>query len=357
MRYGAARASRDVRCETSSAGLPQGTVGACALWLARLVVDVVLAAGYEARRTPLRHFLGIYSCSAATLFYRWRSRAASRSVAPMLAVAAELEARGSPETKARLAGSARRLHRVALFYYMMGIMQVMGITQSLFSSDTPVSRLLQSAPYGQLLSGLLTLAHLYAMVCGLFAYYTMLPVLFAMFGACSALFLALGGECSRAEHAGGGPGGVKYLAAQHAHLTLAARRARLLFADLFAHVLMALLSLPLLGTFELLVSLKDVDSVTLTTFSVIAIIFAPICLAGQALEDASSSVRGGLYAGPWLEEGAGPRRARAHLMLGADNCGARMAVGGLGSLNAASLLHVVQRWFSFLNMLLNTAKA
>lgn len=75
---------------------------------------------------------------------------------------------------------------------------------------------------------------------------------------------------------------------------------------------------------------------------------------GQEVEDASTSLPWHLYAGPWLEEDAPARRLRVKLMLGGGRgTKARMAVGGVGSLNAESCMHVVQRWFSYLNVFMN----
>ncbi|XP_052128953.1 uncharacterized protein LOC127750691 [Frankliniella occidentalis] len=258
-----------------------------------------------------------------------RTRAALEALAPMLAVAGELERWGAAETK------------------------VAGITKTVYENpDSAVSRLLESNwRHGRAVVWSLYVAHTAALLLGIYAYYTMLAVLFSTFGSCSALFRALGAESGCAARRGAAA--VAFLAGQHARLLDAARRARLLFADLFAHIVSALLTLPLLGTAELLVNIKDVDSLTLATFAVIATIFMPMCLAGQELEDSSAAVRERLYEGPWLQEDAATRRARAHFMLGAG-CRARMAFGGLGSLNAASCLHVVNRWFSLLNVYINT---
>lgn len=74
--------------------------------------------------------------------------------------------------------------------------------------------------------------------------------------------------------------------------------------------------------------------------------------AGQLLEDASGALRSQLYAAPWPEERPPARRLRAALMLGAG-AQARVELRGLGRLNAATCLEVLQRWFSVVNVLIN----
>lgn len=105
-----------------------------------------------------------------------------------------------------------------------------------------------------------------------------MPVLFVMFRACSCLFRALAIECELPRCRG--PRSLRRLCELHARLTDGARRSRLLFADLMAHLLAAVLILPLIGTIEILAKPNDIDSLTIATFAVIGIIFIPLCLTG-----------------------------------------------------------------------------
>ncbi|XP_052123692.1 uncharacterized protein LOC113213489 [Frankliniella occidentalis] len=199
----------------------------------------------------------------------------------MVAVSAQLESQGGAETKEQLAASSRRLHRVALFYYVLGLAQVAGVTHTVYSGDSAVARLVLVLPHGRLVNGLLYAAHTLAVLSGLFSYYTMLAVLFTTFGSCSALFRGLGAESARTARRG--QGAVLFLARHHVRLVEAARRSRLLFADLFIHIVSTLLILPLLGTVELIVAVKKVDSLTVATFAALTTTFVPICLAGESV--------------------------------------------------------------------------
>lgn len=64
-------------------------------------MDVALAADAEARRIPLRQLLGIYSLCWAVIFFATRSAEASRILAGLAGVAAELERSGGAATKVR----------------------------------------------------------------------------------------------------------------------------------------------------------------------------------------------------------------------------------------------------------------
>ncbi|XP_034246815.1 uncharacterized protein LOC117648419 [Thrips palmi] len=190
----------------------------------------------------------------------WRARAATATLQDcFLPVSSQLEDWGCPEGK------------------------VAGVTQTIFTTkDSAVSALLERWTLGPSLLLGLHVSHTVALLCGLLAFYTLVPVLFVMFRASSCLSRALALECERWRGEG-----------------------------------------------------------------------ARVCAPGQEVEDASTALPGHLYAGPWLEEDVPARRLRLKLMLGGSCTKAHVAVGGLGDLNAQSCMHVVQRWFSYLNVFMN----
>ncbi|XP_034242346.1 uncharacterized protein LOC117645905 [Thrips palmi] len=120
-------------------------------------------------------------------------------------------------------------------------------------------------------------------------------------------------------------------------------------------VVLACAALPLAATVHLTLTYQH-DSrpwgkLAALLFRLIANVLILLCFAGDELERNSQLLSTSLYGGPWLRETASERLVRLHLMQ-ATSKGLILPVKGLGRLNRPFCLAVVEKWFSFLQVLL-----
>ncbi|XP_052130407.1 uncharacterized protein LOC113207115 [Frankliniella occidentalis] len=262
------------------------------VFVARSTVDLILAHSLAGIQTPLQHVANVYSAMWALFFFADFSAQCSGVLQRLAHVSIKLEHGKDAATK-----------MLVLFVAVIPFYRVQALAYVLFASAA---------------------------------------VLYRGLGAVSASTRSTGEIALR------------HVAAMHSPLLAAASETRKVFEVPLLRLVLCAVVLPLFGTVELAVSLRHATTgkFAVTIFRAIANLFIPICFTGQLLEDASGALRSQLYAAPWPEERPPARRLRAALMLGAG-AQARVELRGLGRLNAATCLEVLQRWFSVVNVLIN----
>ncbi|XP_034242295.1 uncharacterized protein LOC117645867 [Thrips palmi] len=120
-------------------------------------------------------------------------------------------------------------------------------------------------------------------------------------------------------------------------------------------VVLACAALPLAATVHLILTYQHEtrlwSKVIALLFRLVANALVLLCFAGDELEKNSLLLTQSLFEGPWLEETPSQRYTRLNFIQGSAS-GLSMPVKGMGHLNRPFYLAVMEKWFSFLQVLL-----
>ncbi|XP_034230234.1 uncharacterized protein LOC117639026 isoform X2 [Thrips palmi] len=268
--------------------------GCTLLWLLRSFVDLLLQLEMASRHT-LRHIAGVYGAMWGLLFFVLHDAEVEQCLGLLGPVATRLELAGSPATKAHLKKTAQRLQRIAWFHQAFRLLIYPSTLLTLVMGYSHSAVFKHLGECGAAYTFVLCLLEVLGMIGGIHAVYWMLPMTYAMFGSCAALFTAIGTECCQVR----GRESLRTLAVLHGDVVRGARVARTAVEGYIIHILACSMMLPLIASVEVILKPQGADAFTFSTAILIIVIVIPQCLTGDALH----------------AKRAGPGRLAAHFRL------------------------------------------
>ncbi|XP_034232522.1 uncharacterized protein LOC117640271 [Thrips palmi] len=172
-----------------------------------------------------------------------------------------------------------------------------------------------------------------------------------MYAVMAALFVA----SAAPVQVHGGAGVTVPCAVLCSRLQLLSRRVDRICGPVFPLILLVSLVMPMVSLAAGMLREGEVTSNTYSTMPLMFVIFVPLCMEGQNLENCSTAVSWRCYEGPWLSETVSQRRCRIMVMQ-MTSVATSARVHRLTTLNRAHCLEAFRKWFSYFQMLLNLSQ-
>ncbi|KAK3924731.1 Lon protease-like protein, mitochondrial [Frankliniella fusca] len=318
-----------------------------AAYLLVLLWQTVRSPPAFALRVPLRLAVGTYSSLVARFVWILRGHLAREALdkAAALARDVELEAEAaavgqygaSPiigEGRERLREAGRSVRKI--MRYMAWYMTVAG-------GLVMVTLALEWPTPDVVLLG-------FSVSCSMLGYYLLVAMQLSLFVATAALLDLI----PRPLTAEAGLGPIRRASGRLVRAQGLCRAADRVWCGLVPHVLLTVLLMPLFSSAELIIFRGKTDPFAFGAIPAIGAVFVSLCFAGQCIQDAGRAVPDRCYAGPWLSEAPGVRRARLFVMLSfARPTPCAVHIYSRSTFDRPTCGDALRAWFSFMQVICN----
>ncbi|XP_052130846.1 uncharacterized protein LOC127751395 isoform X2 [Frankliniella occidentalis] len=324
---------------------------------------------------------GFYSCNSAHAVYLLRRPRARDMLARILRVAGAIEEEACENGKVVLTKATRSIRRMSVIQltYMGGM--VCSVWAHVLVGGRPYAPMWPPpplpAPWAERAVGYFEMA---AMLLGCLAYFTLITLFSCIVMALTGLYQALSLRVETSQRRGQ----VLRLIELHQQLNRISREVELFFADIIAHLMVAILVVPLVATLQVVFNV--VDALTFMSSSILVSVFLPMSAVSQSLTDASASLSRSAYSSAFSEVANAPsfpladttspspvsstqlpleappkpvdvstQRALLLVMVSASRP-ARISLKGLGPVSLSTARAALRVWYQWGNMLVSVAR-
>ncbi|KAE8738499.1 Odorant receptor 33 [Frankliniella occidentalis] len=304
---------------------------------------------------------GFYSCNSAHAVYLLRRPRARDMLARILRVAGAIEEEACENGKVVLTKATRSIRRMSVIQltYMGGM--VCSVWAHVLVGGRPYAPMWPPpplpAPWAERAVGYFEMA---AMLLGCLAYFTLITLFSCIVMALTGLYQALSLRVETSQRRGQ----VLRLIELHQQLNRISREVELFFADIIAHLMVAILVVPLVATLQVVFNV--VDALTFMSSSILVSVFLPMSAVSQSLTDASASLSRSAYSSAFSEVANAPSfpladttspspRALLLVMVSASRP-ARISLKGLGPVSLSTARAALRVWYQWGNMLVSVAR-